>query len=168
MPESAEPRIAVGDQVPDAALLRMGADGPETIRLGERLAGRKVVIFALPGAFTPTCDSAHLPSFIRAKPGFDAKGVDEILCISVNDAHVMRYWGEMSGATKAGITMLADADSRFTKAVGMEFSNPAVGFRDRSRRYAMIVEDGVVTVLNVEEATGQCGISAGETLLAAI
>ena len=160
--------IAVGDRVPDAELLRMGSDGPETIRLGECLAGRKVVLLALPGAFTPTCDAAHLPSFIRTKPGFDAKGVDEILCVSVNDAHVMRYWGEMSGATKAGITMLADPESAFTKAVGMEFSNPAVGFHDRSRRYAMLVEDGIVAVLNVEETTGQCEISAGETLLAAI
>ncbi len=160
--------IAVGDRLPDADLLRIGADGPETVRLGELLAGRRVVLFALPGAFTPTCDSAHLPSFIRAKPGFDAKGVDEIVCVSVNDAHVMRYWGEQSGAAKAGITLLADADSAFTRAVGMQFSNPAVGFHDRSRRYAMLVEDGVVGVLNVEEKTGQCGISAGETLLEAV
>jgi len=160
--------IAVGDRLPNADLVRMGADGPETVRLSERLAGRKVVVFALPGAFTPTCDSAHLPSFIRTKPAFDSKGVDEILCISVNDAHVMRYWGEQSGATNAGITMLADPQSAFTKAVGMEFSNPAVGFHDRSRRYAMLVEDGVVILLNVEEKTGQCEISAGETLLEAV
>jgi cytochrome c peroxidase len=160
--------IAVGDRVPDADLLLMGAGGPEMVNLGKRLRGRKVVIFALPGAFTPTCDSAHLPSFIRTKPRFDAKGIDEIICVSVNDAHVMRYWGEMSGAAEAGITLLADADSGFTRAVGMEFSNPAVGFHDRSRRYAMLVEDGLVTVLNVEEKTGQCQISAGETLLAAL
>ena len=116
--------IAVGDRLPDADLLRIGADGPETVRLGELLAGRRVVLFALPGAFTPTCDSAHLPSFIRTKPGFDAKGVDEIVCVSVNDAHVMRYWGEQSGAAKAGITLLADADSAFTRAVGMAVQQP--------------------------------------------
>lgn len=159
--------IAVGDRLPDAAFVRMGAAGPETVRLAERLAGRRVVIFAVPGAFTPTCDSAHLPSFIRTGPQLKAKGIDEILCISVNDAHVMRLWGETSGATAAGITLLADSDATFTKAVGMAFSNPAVGFHDRSRRYAMVVEDGVVSVLHLDQP-GVCDLSTGESLLAAL
>lgn len=156
--------IAVGDRLPDAALLRMGAAGPETVRLAGRLAGRRVVLFAVPGAFTPTCDSAHLPSFVRTKAAFAAKGIDEILCVSVNDAHVMRLWGETSGATAAGITLLADADAAFTRSIGMNFSNPAVGFYDRSRRYAMVVEDGVVTHLHLDRP-GVCEVSTGEALL---
>jgi cytochrome c peroxidase len=156
--------IAVGDRLPDAGLLRMGSDGPETVRLAERLAGRRIVLFAVPGAFTPTCDSAHLPSFVRTRQAFAAKGIDEILCISVNDAHVMKLWGETSGATAAGITLLADADAAFTRSIGMNFSNPAVGFHDRSRRYAMVVEDGVVTVLHLDRP-GVCEVSTGEALL---
>ncbi len=103
--------LAVGDRLPDAHFIRMGASGPETVDLKSRTEGRKVVIFAVPGAFTPTCNSAHLPSFIRTKDQFEEKGIDEIICVSVNDAHVMRLWGERSGAAEAGITMLADPDS---------------------------------------------------------
>jgi glutaredoxin/glutathione-dependent peroxiredoxin len=156
--------ISVGQRLPDSNLIQMGPDGPETVALGEKLAGRKVVIFALPGAFTPTCDSAHMPSFIRTKAQFDAKGVDEIICISVNDVHIMRLWGETTGATAAGITLLADADSSFTKAVGMNYSAPHVGFYDRSRRYVALVEDGVVTKLQLDEP-GVCAVSTGEALL---
>jgi peroxiredoxin len=101
---------------------------------------------------------------VRNKAGFDAKGVDEIICVSVNDAHVMRLWGETSGATEAGITLLADADAAFTKALGLNFSNAAVGFYDRSRRYALVAEDGVVTHLQIEKP-GECAISTGEALL---
>jgi cytochrome c peroxidase len=159
--------IDVGQRLPEARLLRIGPDGPETIVLSERLKGRKVILFAVPGAFTPTCDSAHLPSFIRTADAFRAKGVDEIICVSVNDAHVMRYWGKVSGATEAGITLLADPDASFTKALGLLYSNPAVGMLDRSRRYAMIVEDGVVTRFNLEQP-GVCEVSTGEAMLAAI
>jgi glutaredoxin/glutathione-dependent peroxiredoxin len=102
-----------------------------------------VVIFAVPGAFTPTCHSAHVPSFIRTKAGFDAKGVDEIICVSVNDPFVMKSWGEATGATAAGITMLSDATSTLTKALGLDFSAPPVGLIDRSKRYAMQVVDGI-------------------------
>ena len=156
--------LAVGDRLPDAHFIRIGASGPEKVDLKSRTEGRKVVIFAVPGAFTPTCDSAHLPSFIRTKGQFEEKGIDQIICVSVNDAHVMRMWGERSGAADAGITMLADPDSAFTKAVGLAFSNPAVGFYDRSRRYAMIVDDGVVTALHLDKP-GECNISTGEALL---
>lgn len=159
--------IAKNDRLPDASFLRIGPNGPEEIDLKDKTAGRKVVIFALPGAFTPTCDAAHMPSFIRTADEFREKGFDEIICISVNDAHVMRYWGETTGATEAGITLLADADASFTRAVGMLYSNPAVGMLDRSRRYAMIVEDGVVTDLHLDEI-GQCNISTGEEMLDAL
>lgn len=160
--------IKIGETLPEATLLRKTEDGPVKIALSEKLAGRKVILFGLPGAFTPTCNSAHLPSFIRTKKAFDEKGVDEIICVSVNDVHVMKLWGEMSGAEEAGITMLADADSSFSKAIGMQYSNPAAGMFDRSKRYAMLVDDGKVVLLQQEESPGTCDISGGESLLASI
>ena len=156
--------IEVGRRLPEARLLRVGAEGPEEVRLSERLAGRKVVIFAVPGAFTPTCDSAHLPSFIRNAGALRDRGVDEIICLSVNDAHVMRVWGETTGATAAGITLLADADAGFAKSVGLAYSNPAAGMFDRSRRYAMVVEDGIVTAFDLDPP-GQCSLSTGDAML---
>ena len=156
--------IEVGQKLPNATLTMMGPDGVQPVDLASRLKGRRVIIFGLPGAFTPTCSSAHLPSFMRTKPQFDAKGVDEIICLSVNDPHVMRAWGETSGGAAAGITFLADQASEFTKAIGMEFTAPAAGFFDRSKRYSMFVEDGVVTIFNPEIEKG-CAISGGENLL---
>jgi peroxiredoxin len=157
--------ISKGDKLPAATLVQIGDEGPAPVALGERLDGRKVVLFAVPGAFTPTCHSAHVPSFIRTKDQFDAKGVDEIICISVNDPFVMKAWGDSTGATAAGITMLSDAESAFTKAIGMDFDAPPAGLIGRSKRYAMLVENGVVTALNLEESPGACEISAGEGLL---
>ena len=160
--------ISQGDTLPDATLIQMGSEGPEEVQLRDKLKDRKVVIFAVPGAFTPTCHSAHVPSFIRTKDQFDAKGVDEIICISANDPFVMKAWGEATGADKAGITMLADAQSEFTDAIGMRFDAPPAGLIGRSLRYAMLVEDGKVTILNREENPGQCELSAGEGLLDAM
>ncbi|MBW4709453.1 peroxiredoxin [Roseobacter sp. YSTF-M11] len=157
--------ISQGDQIPDASLVEMGADGPAPVSIAEKTKGRKVVIFAVPGAYTPTCHSAHVPSFVRTKDQFDAKGVDEIICVSVNDPFVMKAWGEATGATAAGITMLADADSSFTKSIGMEFDAPPAGLLARSKRYAMLVEDGKVTLFQPEESPGVCEVSAGEALL---
>ena len=157
--------ISVGDSLPEASFTRLGEGGPEAVSLGELTRGRKVVLFAVPGAYTPTCHSAHVPSFIRTKGGFEEKGVDEIICVSVNDPFVMKSWGEATGASAAGITMLSDAQSEFTKAIGMDFDAPPAGLIARSKRYAMLVEDGKVVALNEEEAPGQCEISAGETLL---
>ena len=99
--------IAVGDRLPEATLVRIGEKGPEAVSMADKVKGRKVAIFAVPGAFTPTCHSAHVPSFIRTKDQFAAKGVDEIICVSVNDPFVMKAWGEATGATAAGLTMLA-------------------------------------------------------------
>ena len=158
--------ISQGDQLPDATLVQMGAEGPAPVSMAEKTKNRKVVTFAVPGAYTPTCHSAHVPSFVRTKAQFDAKGVEEIICVSVNDPFVMQAWGEATGATAAGITMLGDADSSFTKALGMEFSAPPAGLTDRSKRYAMLVEDGKVTLLQEEESPGTCEVSAGEALLA--
>ncbi|WP_420585758.1 peroxiredoxin [Ruegeria sp.] len=160
--------ISTGDLLPDATLTQLGANGPEEVRISEKTKGRKVVIFAVPGAYTPTCHSAHVPSFIRTKDQFSAKGVDEIICVSVNDPFVMKAWGEATGAADAGLTMLGDASAEFTKAIGMEFDAPPAGLFARSKRYAMLVEDGKVTALNLEESPGACEISAGEGLLDAI
>ncbi|ANT60506.1 thiol peroxidase [Salipiger sp. CCB-MM3] len=159
---------SAGDMLPEATLVQLGEAGPEPVDLAAKLKGRKVVIFGLPGAFTPTCSSAHVPSFIRTKDGFDAKGVDEIICVSVNDPFVMKVWGESTGATEAGLTMLADPESAFTNAIDMEFSAPPAGLIRRSKRYAMYVEDGKVVVFHEETGRGTCEISGGEALLAAI
>lgn len=156
--------IAVGDKLPDAALRRFGENGPETVQLSDLLAGRKVIIFAVPGAFTPTCDSAHMPSFVNNADALFAKGIDDIYCLSVNDVHVMRYWGETTGATAAGLKLLADADGALTKSLGLSFDNPTAGMFGRSRRYAMIVEDGVVSEFELEEP-GVCSVSTGNALL---
>jgi glutaredoxin/glutathione-dependent peroxiredoxin len=160
--------IITGDSLPEATFSRMGANGPEQVALADLTRGRKVVIFALPGAYTPTCHSAHVPSFIRTKDAFAAKGVDEIICISVNDPFVMKAWGEATGATAAGLTMLADGTGAYTAAIGMDFSAPPVGLMGRSKRYAMLVEDGKVTILQAEESPGVCDVSGGEALLAAM
>ena len=159
--------IDVGDKLPEANVIRATADGPVQTTISELTAGRKVVIFAVPGAFTPTCDSAHLPSFVRTADEFLAKGVDELLCVSVNDAHVMRVWGQQSGAQDAGIAMIADPAADFTKAMGMAFTAQPVGMIDRSSRYAMVVEDGTITKMHVEEI-GVCAVSTGEAMLEAL
>lgn len=160
--------ITTGATLPDATLLQMGDAGPEGVNLGDKLTGRKVVIFGLPGAYTGTCSTAHVPSFIRTMDGFKAKGVDEVICVSVNDPFVMDAWGKATGATDAGITMLGDSTAELTTAIGMEFSAPPAGLINRSKRYAMLVENGVVTILNEEGSPGECEISAGETLLDAM
>lgn len=160
--------ISTGESLPEATLIQMGADGPEEVRISDKTKGRKIVIFAVPGAYTGTCTTAHVPSFMRTKDQFDAKGVDEIICLSVNDPFVMHAWGESTGAAQAGLTMMSDAASEFTKAIGMDFDAPPVGLFARSKRYAMLVEDGKVVALNIEDNPGACEISAGEGLLEVI
>lgn len=160
--------IATGDTLPDATVLTMGTDGPVTVQMADKLRGRKVVIFGLPGAYTGVCSTAHVPSFMRTATAFADKGVHEIICLAVNDPFVMKAWGDATGAIDAGITMLGDAHSDFTTAIGMNFSAPPVGFVERSKRYAMLVEDGVVQILNEEPGPGQCDVSGGESLLDAM
>ncbi len=160
--------IAEGDALPAATLIEMGENGPQEVDLAARVQDKTVVIFAVPGAFTPTCHSAHVPSFIRTKDGFDAQGVDEVICVAVNDPFVLRAWGEASGATAAGITMLSDPEGAFASAMGLSFDAPAVGLFGRSQRYAMIVRNGLVAILHVEEARGTCDVSGGEALLKAL
>ncbi|NIZ61054.1 peroxiredoxin [Sedimentitalea sp. CY04] len=160
--------ISVGEKLPKANLVVMGANGPEPVSIADKTKNRKVAIFAVPGAYTPTCSSAHVPSFIRTKDQFAAKGVDEIICISVNDPFVMAAWGKETSATEAGITMLADAECSLTEAMGMRFDAAPAGLIARSLRYAMLVENGEVKILQMEEGRGICELTAGEGLLEAM
>lgn len=157
--------ISVGGTLPEATLVKMTESGPETVSLHSVLKGRKVVVFGLPGAFTGPCSTAHIPSFIRTADAFRAKGVQEIICISVNDPFVLKAWGDATGATAAGITHLGDADGALTHALKMEFTAPHLGLIGRSNRYALVLEDGVITHANIDEP-GVCDISTGEALLA--
>ena len=116
--------ITVGDRIQSSTVLHMGENGPEEIDVAKHISGKRVVIFGLPGAFTSTCSMAHLPSFIRTYEAFKEKGIDEIICVSVNDVFVMAKWGETTGATEAGITMLADWSSAFGKSIGLTFDAP--------------------------------------------
>ena len=158
--------ISTGDKLPSTSLVRMGSDGPEQATIAELTAGRKVIIFGLPGAFTPTCSSAHVPSFMRTKDQFTAKGVDEIICVAVNDVFVMDEWGKATGAAEAGLSFWADPASTFTNAIGMNFDAAPVGLFGRSARYAMLVDDGVVSILQQEVARGVCELTLGENMLA--
>ena len=160
--------IKVGDKIPSVTLNVMTEDGPDAVSTDDFFAGKKVAIFGVPGAFTPTCSAKHLPGFVANADALKAKGVDAIACVSVNDPFVMGAWGESTGAKEAGIAMLGDADASFTKAMGMEFSAPPAGLIDRSKRYAMVVEDGVVTLLQAEESPGVCDVSGAESLLDAM
>lgn len=159
--------ISEGTHLPDAELTRMGPNGPETVSVKSLTEGRKVVIFAVPGAFTPTCHSAHVPSFIRTKDALAAKGVDEVICVAVNDPFVMQAWGEATGASAAGIAMLSDGAGAFTQAIGQTIDQPGSWVGGRSKRYALMAEDGVVKVWHPETGKG-CEISGGEAMLDAL
>jgi glutaredoxin/glutathione-dependent peroxiredoxin len=155
--------IKVGDKVPDLELRVMTEKGPAPLKTGELFKGKRVAVFALPGAFTPTCSAKHLPGFIEQAAAIRAKGVDQIVCLSVNDAFVMGAWGKAQGSGDK-VLMLADGNAAFTKAVGLELDATANGMGTRSKRYSMIVKDGVVTHLNVEKP-GAFEVSNAETIL---
>lgn len=155
--------IQVGDTLPDVNLIEATAEGPKPITTGEFFKGRKVALFAVPGAFTPTCSAKHLPGFKQNAGAIHAKGVDVIACVAVNDAFVLRAWAE-DQAVGEDVVMLADGSGVFTQAVGLEMDGSKFGMGMRSQRYSMIVEDGKVTSLNVEEP-GQFSASSAETLL---
>ena len=155
--------IAVGDRIPDVVLHHMTDKGPAEISTAEIFGGKKVILFALPGAFTPTCSDYHLPSYVVNADNIFAKGVDTIVCLSVNDAFVMGAWGNNQNAEN--ILMLADGSANFTEAVGIELDLTDRGLGVRSDRYAMIVEDGVVNALN-REAPGKFEVSDAETIMA--
>jgi peroxiredoxin len=156
--------IAQGQTLPAATLGQLTKDGMVNHQVTELFAGKKVVLFAVPGAFTPTCSEAHLPGYVVLADQFKAKGVDLIACVAVNDAFVMKAWGEAQNASE--LMMLADGDASFTKAVGLEMDTAGFG-GVRSQRYAMIIDNGVVTLLNVEEPKA-FEASKAEVVLAAI
>lgn len=156
--------IQTGDTLPDGTLLRVGEGGPEAVDAAELHKGR-VAIFGLPGAFTGTCTNAHMPSFIRTADRFREKGVDRIVCLTVNDPFVCAAWAEATGAPAAGIEVLADADGSVTKALGLDFDAPPAGLYGRCKRFAALVRDGKVEVIDVEDSPGTCSVSAGEALL---
>jgi len=158
--------IQAGDKIPSVNLQHMGADGVETISSDDLFAGKKVVLFALPGAFTPTCSASHLPGYVVASDDLFAKGVDRIVCLSVNDAFVMDAWGQQHNADDR-VMMIADGSGHFTTAVGLGLDLDATGMGLRSRRYAMIVNDGVVEVLNVE-APKEFKVSDAQTILSSL
>lgn len=156
--------ISKGDRLPAGKLLKLGESGPEAVDVAELATGH-VAIFAVPGAYTPTCTNAHMPSFVQNAGAFRDKGVSRIICVTVNDPFVAAAWAKDTGATDAGIEVLADADSSFTKALGLDFDAPPAGLIGRSKRYAMLVQDGTVTELQVEETPGACSVSSGASLL---
>ncbi len=156
--------IAVGDRIPDVQVMTVGPDGPVPVRTGEVLGTGKAVLFAVPGAFTPTCSDYHLPSYLIRREDLARKGVDTVACLSVNDAFVMGAWGEAHEVGDA-VVLLADGNAEFTAAVGLELDGSAIGLGTRSQRYAMVVEDGVVTALSVEPGPG-LAVSAADDVLA--
>jgi peroxiredoxin len=158
-------KLGIGKTLPDSTFLRTGEDGVEAVSLHELTAGKTVVLFALPGAYTNTCSAAHMPSFVRTADKLRAKGVDVIACIAVNDPAVMKAWGADTGAHDAGILMLSDADGSYTKTVEMNYDNPPGGMYGRSKRYSLLVRDGVIEAFNFDEDRGTCNLSAGETML---
>jgi len=154
--------IQVGDRIPDVPISIATADGPQPTTSGEYFRGKKVALFAVPGAFTPTCSARHLPSFVEKAGELKSKGVDEIACISVNDPFVMAAWGERDGSED--ITMIADGNGEFAQAVGLEMDGAKFGMGKRSQRYSMVVNDGTVEQVNVE-APGEYKASSAEHML---
>jgi peroxiredoxin len=154
--------IQTGDRIPDAQLTIASADGPQAVSSAEFFAGKKVALFAVPGAFTPTCSARHLPSYVEKAGELKAKGVDEIACISVNDPFVMSAWNERDGS--ADVTMIADGNGEFTEALGLSFDGSKFGMGKRSQRYSMVVNDGTVEQVNVE-APGDYRVSGAEAML---
>ncbi len=154
--------ISVGDRIPEATLQVMGANGPEPKTTAELFKGRRVALFAVPGAFTPTCSAKHLPGFVQNADAIKSKGVDDIICVSVNDSFVMGAWGK-DQKTDGKVTMAADGAGAFSKALGLTMDTGAFGGM-RSKRYSMLVNDGVVSKLNIEDGGG-FGVSSAETLI---
>jgi len=155
--------IQVGDRIPNVTLMKAGNEGPQPVDTESFFAGRKVAVFSVPGAFTPTCSARHLPGFVEKAEDLRGKGVDEIACVSVNDAFVMGAWGEQAGA-EGKVTMLADGNGEFAKAVGLTMDGSKFGMGTRGQRWSAIVDDGVVRELNVEEP-GAFNVSSAEFIL---
>ncbi len=154
--------ISVGDKLPDVKLVKATQDGPEAVQSADYFAGKRVALFSVPGAFTPTCSAKHLPGYVDKAADLKAKGIDEVACTAVNDPFVMKAWGAASGSDD--VTMLADGNADFAKAVGLTMDGSGFGLGTRGQRFSMIVNDGVVEQLNVE-APGDFKVSSAEHML---
>jgi peroxiredoxin len=156
--------IKVGDKLPSATFYVMTSEGPKARSTDDIFKGKTVALFAVPGAFTPTCTNLHMPSFVKNTDAIKAKGVAAIAVTAVNDPFVLAAWLKSTGA-EGKVEGLSDGNAEFTKTIGMDFDGSGRGLATRSKRYSMVVEDGVVKTLNVEESPGQCSVSGGEALL---
>lgn len=155
--------IKVGDKMPSGMLTLATKDGPQKISAEEFFKGKKVVLFSVPGAFTPTCDAKHLPGFVERAADLRAKGIDTIACLAVNDAFVMNAWGKAHGV-EGKVEMLADGNAEYTRALGLDFDASGFGMGTRGQRFALVIDDGVVKQVNVEEK-GEFKVSSAEHLL---
>lgn len=159
--------IQSGQKVPKVTLRKMTAEGPEAVETDEFFAGRKVVVFGVPGAFTPTCSAKHVPSYVDNAAALKDKGVDEVACISVNDPFVMAAWEHSTGSS-GSVTMLADGNGDFAKATGLDLDISALGLGTRSTRYALVVDDGTVTHVAIEESPAEMTNTSAESVLKAL
>lgn len=159
--------IGVGDRLPEATFRVLGSEGLEKLTTSGVFAGKKVVLFAVPGAFTPTCHLKHLPGFVDKADAFKKKGVHTVACVAVNDPFVLDAWSKAAGG-RGKVLFLSDGNCEFTKAIGLDFDGSGIGLGTRSKRYAMLVDDGLVKVLKVEDSPGVVDVSTAEKLLAKI
>jgi len=155
--------IKVGDKMPSGTLTVVTKDGPQKVSADEFFAGRKVVLFSVPGAFTPTCDAKHLPGFVERAGDLRAKGIDTIACMAVNDAFVMKAWGKAQGV-EGKVEMVADGNAEYTKALGLDFDATGFGMGTRGQRFAIVVDNGVVKQVNVE-AKGEFKVSSADFVI---
>ena len=157
--------IETGATLPEGTLMEMTADGPQPVATDDLFKGR-VVLFGVPGAFTPTCNNDHLPTFVTNMEALKTRGVDTVACLSVNDPFVMGAWGESTGASGAGIRMLGDPSGAFVKALGLDFTADVVGLFGRTKRFAAVIEDGTVKALAVEDNPGEASVTTAEAIMA--
>jgi peroxiredoxin len=157
--------IKVGDKFPTVTLKRLGASGMEDVNTGDMLEGKKVILFSVPGAFTPTCSAKHLPGFVNQSDEFRSKGIADIICMAVNDPFVMNAWAKANNADNK-VTMLPDGNGTLTRALGLEMDGAGYGLGQRSQRFAMVIDNGVVKALHVEKP-GQFEVSSAEAMLKA-
>jgi peroxiredoxin len=156
--------IAKGDSLPDATFRVFDDEGIQNLSTKDVFGGKKVVLFAVPGAFTPTCHLKHMPGFVESAAVFKEKGIDTVACVAVNDPFVLDAWAKAAGAA-GKVLLLSDGNGEFTKAIGMDFDGSGIGLGTRSKRYAMVVDNGVVTVLHTEESPGVAEVSTAEAIL---
>ncbi|SEA75946.1 peroxiredoxin [Rubrimonas cliftonensis] len=160
--------ITAGDTLPAATFKTFSSEGIRDVPGAELFGSGRTVLFAVPGAYTPTCSERHMPGFVANVAQLKAKGVDRIVCVSVNDPFVMNAWGKATGATEAGVLLVADPEAAFTRALGLEFDGSGAGLGVRSKRYAMVVENGAVSSVAVEDSPGDAERSTAEAVLATL